>query len=411
MGKSKGKKRKAHEIAIATSIQPEDVDLPDGWMQKLLDLGPAVLASILAQLAHEKGITSSQIKRFRIGLPLFSRAKWSEIVPHFDLPYSHDITSLANHLVSISITPVLLPPYFHETIAEVAWRIQDVYQELVLVQGEATQVRFFDMYIVPIVGLFQGRIIDRPGQPTASTAYSSGGVADHELRMIGGGILFVVIKMKQGLPEGDNIARLFLELLSATEVNKKTKFEGLRVYGLLIDPWRFHFFSYDQTRRKFAYDATLPVSPARESFIQDMILVTNKIFSVILSAYSEGLDALVKASPERAPASATSSSLIHLGNSTDDNSGCKEWELALDFAAQCMKKFLEPVRTIEDIEKQSCEAIGLLTKSVRSVPRFSYYSEKEDPSTENELKALARRIVHEKYMIMVEQHVRATGGG
>ena len=29
---------------------------------------------------------------------------------------------------------------------------------------------------------------------------------------------------------------------------------------------------------------------------------------------------------------------------------------------QCLKKFKEPVRTIEDVENQSCEAIRLLTK-------------------------------------------------
>jgi hypothetical protein len=40
----------------------------------------------------------------------------------------------------------------------------------------------------------------------------------------------------------------------------------------------------------------------------------------------------------------------------------EQWELALNFATQCLNKFQEPVRTVEDVEKQSCEAIGLLTK-------------------------------------------------
>jgi hypothetical protein len=55
-----------------------------------------------------------------------------------------------------------------------------------------------------------------------------------------------------------------------------------------------------------------------------------------------------------------------LRNGTDDNVSQKETsrahELALDFAMQCLKKFKEPVRTIEDVENQSCEAIRLLTK-------------------------------------------------
>ena len=90
---------------------------------------------------------------------------------------------------------------------------------------------------------------------------------------------------------------------------------------------------------------------------------------------------------------------------------------------QCLKKFKEPVRTIEDVENQSCEAIRLLTKrhvhnvlhkalfcnavSVRFIPRFSYYSGKADPSTESELRELACRIVRTEYMAMIgasEQH-------
>jgi hypothetical protein len=58
MGKSKGKKRKASEAAIETSIQ--DVDLPNGWMQKLLAL-ELDLAYVLqvASLANAGQITAS----------------------------------------------------------------------------------------------------------------------------------------------------------------------------------------------------------------------------------------------------------------------------------------------------------------------------------------------------------------
>jgi hypothetical protein len=58
MGKSKGKKRKANEAAIETSIQ--DVDLPNGWMQKLLAL-ELDLAYVLqvASLANAGQITTS----------------------------------------------------------------------------------------------------------------------------------------------------------------------------------------------------------------------------------------------------------------------------------------------------------------------------------------------------------------
>jgi hypothetical protein len=54
-------------------------------------------------------------------------------------------------------------------------------------------------------------------------------------------------------------------------MNKNATFEGLRVHGLLTDLQTFHFYSYDQTRRKFSFDETLQASAARETFIADMI--------------------------------------------------------------------------------------------------------------------------------------------
>ena len=54
---------------------------------------------------------------------------------------------------------------------------------------------------------------------------------------------------------------------AAAEMNKKVNFEGLHVHGLLTDLEAFHFYSYDPTRRKFAFDETLQASGAREAFI------------------------------------------------------------------------------------------------------------------------------------------------
>ncbi|KIK08823.1 hypothetical protein K443DRAFT_671881 [Laccaria amethystina LaAM-08-1] len=310
---------------------------------------------------------------------------------------------------SFSLTPVHLPPSFHDTTAAAAWRTQDVYQERPSQERYEARIRAFDTYLIPIVALFQGRIIDQPEHPMASTAYSSGGEVEHSLFMIGG-ILFFVIEMKLGHEGQDNITQLFLELLSAAEMNKNANFEGLRVHGLLTDLQTFHFYSYDPTRRKFSFDETLQVSPARETFITDMIHVTNKVFTVILFAYMEGLAASVKKSRERPAAPPTGSSPAQrmVRNHINDNTrsgprkSTEQWEVALAFANQCLNKFLEPVRTIEDVERQSCEAIGLLTKSVRSIPRVSHYSGKAELSTDNELRAVARRIVCTEYMTMVE---------
>lgn len=39
-------------------------------------------------------------------------------------------------------------------------------------------------YYIPIIGLFQGRIIDRPEQAMISTVHSSGGEAEHEVSVL-----------------------------------------------------------------------------------------------------------------------------------------------------------------------------------------------------------------------------------
>ena len=55
-------------------------------------------------------------------------------------------------------------------------------------------------------------------------------------------------------------------------MNERVNLKGLRVHGLLTDLQSFHFYSYNPTRRKFAFDETLEVcgSP-REVFIANMI--------------------------------------------------------------------------------------------------------------------------------------------
>lgn len=58
---------------------------------------------------------------------------------------------------------------------------------------------------------------------------------------------------------------------AAAKINKNLNFDGLRVHGLLADMETFHFYSYDQTQRKFTFDEILQVNSTREMFIADMI--------------------------------------------------------------------------------------------------------------------------------------------
>ena len=137
--------------------------------------------------------------------------------------------------------------------------------------------------------------------------------------------------------------------------------------------------------------------------------MTNKIFSVILFAYTEGLGVWCARPPTLCK--------------TSDSKSAEQLGVALDIAKQCLSKFKEPVNSIEHAETKSCEAIRLLTRryahdyhvvlhyplglilrycsSVRSIPRASYYTGEQDPSNEDELRALSRDIVHTEYTRLV----------
>ncbi|KAI0286591.1 hypothetical protein BGY98DRAFT_929750 [Russula aff. rugulosa BPL654] len=109
------------------------------------------------------------------------------------------------------------------------------------------------------------------------------------------------------------------------------------------------------------------------------LLLTNKVFSVVLFAYVESLAASLETSQKRLSLSIDFSPAQELlSNQTNDSI---QYEAAFKFAQQSLSKFLEPANSIKNIEEKSSKAIELLTKSVRSIPRVSYYSGKEDPST------------------------------
>ena len=103
---------------------------------------------------------------------------------------------------------------------------------------------------------------------------------------------------------------------AAARLNEGVDFGKLRIYGLLTDLIDFHFYSYNPLTNRFAFDETLVVNITRDVSFTDMIpgiclflhtcltidqthLVANKIFSVILTAYIDGLEATLKRSNDR----------------------------------------------------------------------------------------------------------------
>ena len=121
VAKSKGKTSKAKLANETETDTIKLVDLPKGWIEKILSLDCQDLAKFITTLASKGDIPLSQLKQ---GLPSFLAAKWDNLAPSLGLP---DL-ALAN-FESYGINPVLLPPLFHEATTKAAWRIQDVYQK------------------------------------------------------------------------------------------------------------------------------------------------------------------------------------------------------------------------------------------------------------------------------------------
>jgi len=222
-----------------------------------------------------------------------------------------------------------------------------------------------------------------------------------------GGILFFIIEFKFGVPDDHNLAQLFLELLSGAEQNSTLKFAGLRIYGLLTDLILFKFYSYDPANEQFCIDETIVINNKRIGAFSDMIDVSNKIFGVVLSAYMDGLRAIISRSKDRAKCNDKPSELTGEEKKPSGRKSTDQWEAALTLAQGCVEKFREPVATLRDIENRGNAALELLTKSVRSIPRASTFSGGiNDPSTPAELKALAVSVtetVHEHYLSAISQ--------
>lgn len=233
---------------------------------------------------------------------------------------------------------------------------------------------------------------------------------------------FFIAEFKLDISLEDNVAQLFVEILAAAKANEKVDFANLRIYGLLTDLIDFHFYSYDPPAKEFAFDKTLVVNITRDVAFTDMIPVGNKIFSVILTAYIDGLEATMLKSigrKEKGDVSSPGSTPLQRmrarkapsepgpPQSHTRDRGRKStdrWEAALQLAQQCRDKFEEPVETIDDIERNSTAALELLAKSVRFIPRVSRLTGAADPSSTEEIKDLARRMVHTKYLDMMNNN-------
>ncbi|KAE9403443.1 hypothetical protein BT96DRAFT_1016998 [Gymnopus androsaceus JB14] len=364
-------------------------DLPPNWksdvLHELENLTPAGRAALLAHLLQELDVSDREIKRARTNLvPSFSDAKWATVADQLGLHRNPGLVELDH----FSPPNCVLPPSMLKSMFKEGWKFMDVYKEKTAQTREATRTKLLEPVLVPIIALFEGRIVDKPDPPMQATRYSSGGAVEHEIVAIGG-VLFFVVEMKLVLGN-ENIAQIFLQLLAAAEANGQVAGYGdLRVCGLLTDLTTFRFFTYCPIEMKFYEDQENYIANVtRELFFKDMIKISNKILSVLMYGYIESLQATVAHSKARAHNGDISSSKLgssiphqqisevstsYSASQNEQHPSLSAWENGLAKAEECyaalQKCYLE--KDLDQLEESATKALVMLTDSVRLLPRVS----------------------------------------
>ncbi|KAF8718635.1 hypothetical protein AX14_011683 [Amanita brunnescens Koide BX004] len=319
---------------VDSIVESEDNGLTD----RLLQVDRDELTKLLAHISNEASITTAMIKAAKTELSSFSTTKWSKFAKTHGLPENPSDLRLER----FSTPRYRLPLSLQASMFENAWRWNDVYGEKIIHTREAPRVKILEPYIVPILALFQGRLIDKPEAPMIKTEYSSGGEVEHEIFSVGGALFFV---MEFGRLHDNVLAQVFLELLAAAETKKSNNRSGSRIYGILTNFDQFNFYSYDPATNKFYFDEMRVVNLERKSAFSNMMDVSNKIFGIVLTGYVDSLRAYIA---DR--------------KSYSQNSDTTSEEAALEFAESCCAKFREPITSPSDIEEKGNEGLALLTK-------------------------------------------------
>jgi hypothetical protein len=121
------------------------MNLDRGLRAAVLELSQDELAAVLGELANHGNLPTSAVKKARVDLPSFSKAKWSDFALEYGLPRVASALSLG----TFTTPKYRLPPSLHETILENAWRWQDVYRERMFQETEAGKVRFLEPVCQP----------------------------------------------------------------------------------------------------------------------------------------------------------------------------------------------------------------------------------------------------------------------
>ncbi|RXW15387.1 hypothetical protein EST38_g10465 [Candolleomyces aberdarensis] len=258
---------------------------------------------------------------YREGISQKAVEKWAEVAPLYGLPKNLLYRYRLKLDYRWSPPSCMLPPSMHKAMIKDGWRLMDVYEE--------------NLWLIPMLGLFEGRLIDLLDYNEPRTEFSSGGRVEHQIFGLRG-YMFVVLRMKPGVGFGCEVTQLFLELL-------------FRVHGLLTDLNRFVFYSFDPTTKTFYEGERHGGGGFRDTFCSSMIDLANKIFSILMHSYVEFLEANIAQPP-----------------TSHSDSELSDWKAGLDFAKQAHRGLqavgADVSNTPEVLEEKSSEALKLLSR-------------------------------------------------
>ncbi|KDR77891.1 hypothetical protein GALMADRAFT_138062 [Galerina marginata CBS 339.88] len=298
----------------------------------------------------------------------FPAAKWDDFFEEHGTEFGLQSRSFkySNFLMENDITPTYqLPRSFHKEVCKIAlvWMGAYRFQRSKRTKEEA-HLRMLEPFLIPIISLFQGRILDKSMKRLIETKYSTGGRAEHAMFLLGGA-LFLVVELKLQLGDegelGDYVTQLFLELLAAAQRNGRHDFKNLKVYGLLSDFSQYYFYTYHPETKKFFKNQEMRISDGTfDGVCEGMMHACNKIFGLVLTAYIGGLRTIV-GWDERG----------------DHGNRARPWKTALRLAEACRTKFEEPVTDLAEMEQRGIEALENLTKSASSMPVDLFHCDEE----------------------------------
>lgn len=149
---------------IADVLEEEETELGPGefeaTMERFKDLAPDAQLVVMAKMHYLLNIDPHAFKRVCAHiLSSSSESKWNDLAPRLGLPANLEMM-MRRELGTFTPPLCMLPPSLLESMYKNGWQNMDVYQEKVDQAAERAKAKLLDPILLPILAIFQGRIVD-----------------------------------------------------------------------------------------------------------------------------------------------------------------------------------------------------------------------------------------------------------